>query len=314
MIKKAIVVPIIIGGVMIVLGGTIAGISAAAAGGFAALSTAEPYVARIIEVPADLNINVEEENNKIVINSSETATNVSITVYENEYEAYISTSDETNFNLNYQNNTPWVKRIFYFPTSLRTMTITVPDNYVASLNIITSNAVIDTNNISLQGELSLESVNGVIDIDDVNVIGSIAVRTTNSKIEINDTTSQTNISASSINGYIGLNNLEGVDIIAQTSNGKIAADNILSSHKMSLKTTNGQITTDDIDVASEIRLETTNGEIRGNVKGPSSDYDVDSQTTNGSNNLLSYNSQTPTTGDKLLYVRSYNGVINITFK
>ena len=100
MIKKAIIVPLLIGGVMIVLGGTIAGISAAAAGGFAALSTAEPYSARVIEVPAaHLNINVEEENNKIVINTSETALTVSITVYENNHETYVSSVDENDFTL-----------------------------------------------------------------------------------------------------------------------------------------------------------------------------------------------------------------------
>jgi hypothetical protein len=136
MIKKAIIVPLLLGGVMIVLGGTIAGISAAAAGGFAALSTAEPYSARVIEVPAaDLNINVDEENNKIVINTSETALTVSITVYENNHETYVRALMKTTLLSSIITMVPWIKRIFYVPTSLRTMTITIPKNYAASLHI-----------------------------------------------------------------------------------------------------------------------------------------------------------------------------------
>ncbi|NLB40620.1 MAG: DUF4097 domain-containing protein [Erysipelotrichaceae bacterium] len=313
MIKKAIIVPLLLGGVMIVLGGTIAGISAAAAGGFAALSTAEPYAARVIEVPAaDLNINVDEENNKVVINTSETALTVSITVYENNHETYVSSVDENDFTLVYHNDVPWIKRIFYVPTSLRTMTITVPENYAASLNINNTNGVIDVDDISLQGELALETANGLISVNNVDVTGNIDVRTTNSKIEITASSSLEDITTRSMNGYIVLDELTAVDIDAQTTNGKIAAEDI-TAENMKLATTNGQVTTADIDVATKIHLETTNGDIRGNVKGPSTDYDIDSQTTNGSNNLAGFNSQVPSTGSKILYARCYNGAITITF-
>lgn len=314
MSKKAIIVPLIIGGVMVVLGGTIAAISAASAGGISFLSTAEPYVERIIDVTSStVNINVNEVNNKIVVNKSLTATEVSFSVYENTYEYYVTSETDTDFTIDYYNDIPWNKKIFYFPSNSRAMTITIPENYQGSLDINTTNAVIDVNDLSVDGEINLESVNGLISVDNTSANGKIVVHTTNSKIELQNVTTSNNISATSMNAYIRLEDINAADITVQTTNGKIAAEDI-SSNNMSLTTTNGQITVTDIDVAQETRLITTNGEVRGDVKGPSTDYDVDSQTTNGTNNLAGYNAQVPSTGDKLLYVRSYNGAINITFK
>ncbi|HNX16512.1 MAG TPA: DUF4097 family beta strand repeat-containing protein [Bacilli bacterium] len=313
MIKKAVIIPLIVGGSLILFGGIVAAISVAAAGGFAALSTAEPYVSRVIDAPADLNINVEEQNNQIVIITSATATSVSITVQENNYETYTSTADGTDFTLVYQNNIPWMKHLFYIPLSLRTMTITVPASYVASLDISNTNGVIDADDISLAGKLTLETANGVISVNKVTATGNIDVRTTNSKIEVVDSTSAGNITAHSMNGYILLHGLNGADITGQTTNGKIVAQEIVAQN-LKVVTTNGGVVTSDIDVDVKIHLETTNGGIVGNVKGPSSDYDVDSRTTNGSNNLSGYNSQTPTTDNKILYARCYNGDISITFK
>jgi len=315
MIKKAIFVPLIIGGVMVVLGGTVAGISAAAAGGFAFLSTAEPYVERTIEVVgSDVNINVEEVNNKVVINSSDTATTVSISVYENNHEYYTTSEDDTDFSIEYHNDIPWNIRLFYIPVNTRTMTITVPTSYQGSLDINTTNAVIDVMDISLLGELNLESVNGYITVEDVSVAQDLYVHTTNSKIELNDVTCLGDITTTSMNAYIKFTNVTASNVTASTTNGKIAGNAMDVTTKVSFTTTNGQVTVNDMNVGSEIRLITTNGEISGNVDGPATDYDVDSATTNGTNNLAGYNSQNPTTDDKILYVRSYNGVINITFK
>lgn len=315
MIKKLVIVPIIIGCSLFVLGATVAGISAAAAGGFAFLSTAEPYELRTIDVVGDdVDIKVEEVNNKVVVNTSLTATTGPISVYENIHEYYVTSENAEEFSITYHNDVPWNIKLFYFPVNSRTMTITVPASYAGSLDINTTNAVIDVNDISIAGELRLESVNGLISIDDAEIAQDLYVHTTNSKIEIHNVISNADISATSVNAYIEFNDVTAANVTAQTTNGKIATDTLNVTTKMALTTTNGQITVNNIDVGSEIRLVTTNGEIVGNVKGPSTDYDVDSQTTNGTNNLVSYNSQTPTTGDKLLYARSYNGRINITFR
>ena len=314
MSKKAIIVPLIVGGVMVVLGGTIAAISAASAGGISFLSTAEPYVERHIDVASStVNINVNEVNNKIVVNKSSTVTEVSFSVYENTYEYYVTSETDTDFTIDYHNDIPWNKKIFYYPVNSRTMTITIPENYQGSLDINTTNAIIDVNDISVNGEINLESVNGLITVDNTFASGKIVVHTTNSKIELQNVTTSNNLSATSINALIRLEDIQAVDVTIQTTNGRIDAEDIESAN-MSLTTTNGQVIVSDIDVDAETRLITTNGEVRGDVKGPSTDYDVDSQTTNGTNNLAGYNAQVPSTGDKLLYVRSYNGAINITFK
>ncbi|MFA5421987.1 MAG: DUF4097 family beta strand repeat-containing protein [Bacilli bacterium] len=315
MIKKVLLVPLIVAGALIVLGGTIAGISAAAAGGFAFLSTAEPYVERIINVEAnDVDIIVNEVNNKVVVVGSEAATTVSISVFENTYEYYVSSESETDFTINYHYDVPWPKRIFYFPVNPRAMTVTIPANYNGSLDINTTNGELDVDNISLVGELDLETVNGLIAANDVTVASDVAVRTTNSKIELTNITAPGDISTESDNAAIILTNLEAANIDSQTTNGMIDADEIRSTNKLSLTTTNGLVDVNGIDIDKEIRLITVNGEVKGNVKGPSSDYDVDSRTTNGMNNLSGYNSQIPTTADKLLYVRTENGAINIVFK
>jgi DUF4097 and DUF4098 domain-containing protein YvlB len=164
------------------------------------------------------------------------------------------------------------------------MTITVPENYLSSIDVDNTNGVIDVNGISLQGDLTLETANGLISVDDVTATGDIDVRTTNSKIEVNNTTSSGDIAVRSMNGYITLDGIVAADIDAQTTNGKIAVENI-AAQNMKLVTTNGQVTTSDVDINVKIHLETSNGDIRGNVKGPASDYDIDSQTTNGANNL-----------------------------
>ncbi|NCA96870.1 MAG: hypothetical protein EOM77_01605 [Bacteroidia bacterium] len=315
MIKKMLIAPLIVGASMLVVGSTIAGISAAAAGGFHFLSTAEPYIERVVDVTSEnVNINVYEQNNEIVVNESLTATTVSVSVYENDYEYYVTNETASDFTITYHEVIPWNVRLFYFSLTPRTMTITIPVDYDGSLNINTTNAVIDVNEISIAGELKLESINGYVTIDNVDVGEDILVQTTNSKIEVNNSTVVGDVQAHSQNALIKLLDVTADNVDAQTTNGKIQAETMHVANKMSLTTTNGQVAVSDIDVGEEIRLVTTNGEVSGNVKGPSSDYDVNSQTTNGTNNLAGYNDQTPTTNDKILYVRTYNGVINITFR
>lgn len=313
--KKAIIAPLIVGSVLLIVGGTMAGASVVYAGSFAALSTADPYVERQVTLTGDsVNITINEANNKVIVNTSETASTVSLSVYENQYEYYVSNETATDFTIDYHNDIPWNLRLFYIPVHPRTMTITVPNNYAGAIDINTTNALIDVNDISLLDSLSLESVNGYITLDKATIAGNINVHTTNSKIAFNHVNSLADITATALNAYITFDSVTAANVTAQTTNGKISAEDMIITTKMAFTTTNGQITIADIAVGNEIRLITTNGEISGNVDGPSSDYDVDSQTTNGTNNLSGYNAQTPTTADKILYVRSYNGVINISFR
>jgi len=313
--KKTIVVPIIVGASLLVVGGLIAGITLAATGSFASLSTCEPYVERIVEVTSEtVDIVVNDDNNKIVIASSTTASTVSISVFENVNEYYVATEDETTFTLDYEDDIPWNIRFFYFPLTDRTMTITIPQNYDGSLIITTTNSAIEVDGISLAGELSLESINGYVSIDDVTIAQDVSVYTTNSAIYLDNVATSSDVSVRSLNGLIRLNEVSSANVTAQTTNGKIDVSDVIVATKLDLNTTNGAVLIGGIDVGEEIRLTTTNGAVSGNVEGPSSDYDVDSQTTNGTNNLAGYNSQTPSTDDKLLYVRAFNGAINITFR
>jgi len=313
--NKGLVVGLVVGLSLLALGGAVVGISIAAAGSWTGLSTCDPYVDRVIDVTSStVDIEVDDDNNKISLVNSATAETVSILVRENENEYYVSNEDENAFTLEYTSNIPWNIRLFYYPVNSREMIITVPDNYDGSINVKTTNSQIDVDDLSITGKLDLESVNGSVSVTNTSVGNDLGVYTTNSAIYVDEVVALGDIGLHSTNGLIDLDDVKSTNLTAATTNGKVKAELIDVSNKMHLSATNGSLVVSDIDVDVEIKLETTNGMISGDVKGPSTDYDVNSQTTNGTNNLAGYNSQIPTTANKVLYARTYNGSINITFK
>lgn len=68
-----------------------------------------------------------------------------------------------------------------------------------------------------------------------------------------------------------------------TSNGGILVEKV-DAKSIKMKTTNGALKIDGV-MAKDIELKTTNGSIKGTVIGNNSDYEINSKTSNGSNNL-----------------------------
>lgn len=142
-----------------------------------------------------------------------------------------------------------------------TLKVSVPAS-VKAIDVATSNARVDINNIST-GSVTVISSNGAVQAQGIKC-DSFEAHTSNAGVE--------------------LTGLNCNNIAADTSNGRITADT-LSCNELSLKSSNAHIAAEKIKVLNSAKLETSNGGIEGSFAGSAADYDASSKTSLGSNNL-----------------------------
>lgn len=192
----------------------------------------------------------------------------------------------------------------------RNASIAVQDiSFWSKLSTWTSNGSMGLRQLSLQGELTAHSSNGKITLEALKVRDRIEAETTNGGI------SATGIRAADIrlttsNGKIEARELDCQgDIALVTRNSRLEASALNSPTAIRLQTSNGALHVERI-AAPRIDLSTSNGPIRGDVRGAAQDYSVQSQTSNGKNNLSAH----PYQGPRQLSTRTSNSGIQIDFR
>jgi len=146
-----------------------------------------------------------------------------------------------------------------------------------SLDIITTNGGINLDNVELIRNANIRTSNGNINFSNVDGAGDIVTRTTNGRVELADVITTGNLDFTSSNGNISLTNTVFHDGKIVTSNGRVTV-NHLQNHEMYrfvTRTSNARTTIGELNLGS------------------------------GSNNFGD--------GERLLEIRTSNGVIEITF-
>jgi len=188
-----------------------------------------------------------------------------------------------------------------------TVELSVPENILADLSAVTTNASIQLTGLQALCDTDLDTGNGRIAVEDVQC-KFLNVKTSNSRLSLRRVKSKTFIRGKTSNGRIeGEFISAGSEMHLSTSNGRVHLNGGVSQGPVSLITSNGNIEVYDSS-AGQITLRTTNGNIRGLLPGPITDWEIDSATSNGRNSLPSY-----LKGAKPLSVHTSNGNIDIQF-
>ncbi len=169
----------------------------------------------------------------------------------------------------------------------RCIEVILPRVYKGKINVRTSDARIEANDITCLEEVKLATGNARVIANHI-VAHALKVGTTNGRVILED-------------AYVR------EELSAVTSNGRIYAQKVTSDHALCLKTSNGSVKTEDVD-AKKIVIRTSNGSVSGVLKGKMEDYAITASTSNGKNNLTDSE-----TGERQLIIETSNGNINMEF-
>ncbi len=170
----------------------------------------------------------------------------------------------------------------------REVTIQVPHELAAELDLKTSNARIELEGFSCWGQIAAATSNASLTVKTIDA-KRLELQTSNGSLNLEKVTSRQ-------------------DLKAVTSNGKITAEGVSAPQALTLKTSNSGIRVSNLDSAA-ISLTTSNAGIKGSLPGKMEDYTVKSGTSNGKNNLPGERAG----GAKTLNVRTSNANISLGF-
>ena len=196
-----------------------------------------------------------------------------------------------------------LRGLFYnFFVSPRHITVQIPADYAARLNISTTNATVKASDYLFLQEAVFHTTNAPVTLSRIHCT-ALDVRTTNAQAEL--TAIEADLAAvSSSNGWLtfqGLQitgelqaktsnaglTLEAVNCgraILKTSNGQVLLTDVQASEYLSARSSNAPIRLENLKSPSTI-LKTSNGRVEGTIAGDPSTFYIQSQTSNGKNNL-----------------------------
>lgn len=164
----------------------------------------------------------------------------------------------------------------------------IPRCFSGILKLKTSNAHIRAANLAGLSRAEFTSVNGKIKAENIKA-DTFQVHTSNARLE--------------------LVSLTGDSLEAITNNGSVSAKECSFSRRVLMQTKNGAVTSRNL-ISDSITMQTCNGAVSGTIIGNVNDYNIQSSTMNGSNNLRDYQNPALT---KQLNAKTVNGQIHIEF-
>ena len=211
----------------------------------------------------------------------------------------------------------------------RQVTLRLPREMAAGMELYTSNGEISVRGLSLWGSLKaqttnarvvteeaeardaqLESSNGQIILRGLTTReGALVARTSNAALIAQKLLAGV-ISLTTSNGSLELDEVKAADTLtAKTSNARLTAQNCRAPGGIQLGTSNGHIQLENLD-SPRIDLRTSNAHIRGTLPGAQSEYAITSGTSNGKNSLPR---QAPG-GPRVLSAHTSNANISLGFE
>ncbi len=198
-------------------------------------------------------------------------------------------------------------RLGFLSSEMTRVTLEVPKELAAELDLSTSNAGINISDVNCWGQIRAASSNGGVTLTDVSA-KAIDLKTGNARLALERVRSAGTITAVTSNGRAIAQGVESTGpLTLKTSNGAIHAHSV-KAPAVSLVTSNGGIEVEGVH-AQEITLATSNSSVKGTLPGSIADWDVTSQTSNGKSTLPSRKMG----GANKLNVRTSNASIKLAF-
>ena len=184
---------------------------------------------------------------------------------ESEKVRYAFTLSEGRLSLT-REELPLTWQLFFWdglPREMREVTLRVPLDLAAEMDLRTSNARLTLRDITCWGSLTAATSNGALSLENISA-KSLSIKTSNAALSLSQASARQ-------------------DLKAVTSNGKITARG-LSAPGLTLKTSNASIAVAELE-SGDITLGTSNAAIKGTLSGQMADWTITSRTSNGKNTL-----------------------------
>lgn len=162
--------------------------------------------------------------------------------------------------------------------------------------------------VNYSGKLSLKTTNGSIRVSGLGNLSCGEIDSNNGMIKMENSYAE-KLTIKTNNARIELANVRGEQLDVSAGNGMISVKECRFVQRLSLQTQNGTVTGRNL-ISDDISLQTCNGIVSGTIIGNRNDYNINSFTRNGFNNLE--NVFEPERAKKLL-AKTHNGRIQIEF-
>lgn len=252
------------------------------------------------------SIVVDDDNMTVEVKKSKDD-RVHVNYFTNDNDYYEITENGV-LSIDRVTNYKWYHYIFQIDFHKKELTIYLPEQYDGDLDIKTSNAKIEVEDISAR-RIDLKTSNSSIDMEDSSFTEVAKMKSSNGRIEATNVTSAGDMTAKTSNSKIDITNVSVRNMDSETSNGSINLERVTAVDTIRSSTSNSHIAVERVDCGNIIDLKTSNGSITGDLKGTMSEYIISAKTSNGNNNLP----ENKTDGTKKLLAKTSNSKIEIEF-
>ena len=270
-------------------------------------------------------IEIDESDTNINIGRSDD-NNIHITYFENKNEKYDISESDT---LKIKKKSSGIFK-FGFSTQITYLNIDIPEKCKASIIVDSDNSNVKAENINTKS-FKICVDDGNININKLNADGNSDISTKSGNIKFSESeftndfsvkTSDGNISSENCsykeksdyktdNGNVTLKDITcSSEFKLKTSDGNVKADNCEYNKKAEIKTGCGNVTLNTITCLSDFSVKTSDGNVKGTINGSKKDFNILTDTGDGSNNLDDKNNGK----DKTLNIKTGCGNIKIDFQ
>ena len=162
--------------------------------------------------------------------------------------------------------------------------------------------------MNFAGNLYLKTTNGSIKVSGLGSLSQGEILSNNGKIRVENSQIE-KLLVKSNNARIDVSNVLGICLDASAGNGLISVRECRFTEQLSLQTQNGAVNGRNL-ISDHIVMQTCNGIVSGTIIGNKEDYNIDSTTRNGFNNL---DNVCDASRHKSLRAKTHNGRIQIDF-
>ena len=274
--KKVILIPIILGGVLLVAGAAL----------FAIAIAKNSSSATVVDKTYDLNEDFENIDIKVAISDlsfkASSDGSKKVVLQEREKQYHIVKVENNALNISFRDERHWYEKMFNFDFKPMTVDVYLPAATYGNLKIDSS-----TGNVNVPKDFSFASFTCEVDTGNVNtsadVTNTLDIKSSTGNISLKDLSSKElklkastgNISAKDVTisedvdinvstGNVKLEDTTFRDINIKTSTGDVTLTNAVGSGKMIITTSTGDVKFNDAD-AAEMDIKTSTGYVKGTL-------------------------------------------------
>lgn len=159
------------------------------------------------------------------------------------------------------------------------------------------------------GDLLIDSDNGQVKISEFAALSAVDIEVDNGSLKLEDLTCE-RLRTESENGSVRLQSVKAAQADLESDNGSVRLFDCVFAQTLSVRSDNGPARFERLD-GPNLSFDSDNGSVKGSVLGREADYQIVSDTKNGSSNLTS---RLDRALDKQLVVRTDNGSVRVSWE